>query len=153
MWTGSRHLYLLKSSSGFSCASVRQFRHSFMSNSLQPQGLQHARRPCPSPTPGGAQTHIHWVSDAIQHLILCCPLLFQPSVFLSIKVFPIESVLPIRWRKYWNFSFNISPSNEYSGLISLRIAGLISLQSKGLSRVFSNTTVQKYQIFCTQLSL
>ena len=48
-----------KSSSGFSCASVRQFRHSFVSNSLQPQGLQHARLPCPSPTPGGAQTHIH----------------------------------------------------------------------------------------------
>ena len=121
MWTGSRHLYLLKSSSGFSCASVRQFRHSFMSNSLQPQGLQHARLPCPSPTPGGAQTHIHWVSDAIQHLILCCPLLLLPSILPSIRVFSNESLLHIRWPKYWSFSFSISPSNEHPGLISFRM--------------------------------
>ena len=55
------------------------------------------------------------------HLILCCPLLLLPSVFPSIRVFSSESVLPIRWPKYWSFSFSISPSNEYSGLISLRI--------------------------------
>ena len=54
------------------------------------------------------------------HLILCCPLLLLPSVFPSIRVFPIESVLYIRWPKYWRFSFSISPSNEYSGLISFR---------------------------------
>ena len=87
------------------------------------------------------------------HLILCCPLLLLPSVFPSIKVFPSESVLPIRWQKHWNFSFSITPSNEYSGLISLGIAGLISLQSKVLSRVFSSTTVQKHQFFGAQLSL
>ena len=85
------------------------------------------------------------------HLILCYPLLFPPSIFPSIRVFSNESVLCIRWPKYWSFSF--SPSNEYSGLISLGLTGLISLQSKGLSRVFSNTTVQKHQFFGNQLSL
>ena len=79
------------------------------------------------------------------HLILCRPLLLQPSIFPSIRVFSSESVLRIRWPKYWSFSFSISPSNEYSGLISL--------QSKGLSRVFSNATVQKHQFFDAQLPL
>ena len=55
------------------------------------------------------------------HLILCCLLLFPPSIFPSIRVFPNESVIHIRWPKYWHFSFSISPSNEYSGLISFRI--------------------------------
>ena len=87
------------------------------------------------------------------HLILCHPLLLPPSVFPNIRVFSSESVLHIRWRKYWSFSFNISPSNEYSGLISLGFTGWISLQSKGLSRVFSNATVQKHQFFSAQLSL
>ena len=86
------------------------------------------------------------------HLILCCPLLLLPSIFPSIRVFSNESVLRIRWPKYWSFSFSISPSNEYSGLISLGWTGWISLQSKGLSGVFSSTTVQKHQFFGTQLS-
>ena len=68
-----------------------------------------------------AQIHVHRVSDAIQHLVLCHPLLLLPSVFPSIRVYSNESVLCIRWSKYWGFSFNISPSNEYSGLISFRI--------------------------------
>ena len=76
------------------------------------------------------------------HLLLCCPLLLLPSIFPSIRAFSSESVLHIRWLKYWIFSFSISPFNEYSGLILLRLTSLISLQSKGLSRVFSNTTVQ-----------
>ena len=78
------------------------------------------------------------------HLILCWPLLLQPSIFPSIRIFSNESVLPIRWPKYWHFSFNIGPSNEYSRLISLGLTSWISLQSRGLSRVFSNTTVQKH---------
>ena len=78
------------------------------------------------------------------HLILCCLLLLLPSFFPIIRVFSSESVLCIRWPKYWSFSFSISPSNEYSGLISFRTDGWISLLSKGLSRVFSNTTVQKH---------
>ena len=87
------------------------------------------------------------------HLILCQALLLLPSIFPSIRVFSNESVLCIRWPKEWSFSFSISPSNEYSGLISFKVDGLISLQSKGLSRVFSKTTVQKHQFFGTQLSL
>ena len=80
------------------------------------------------------------------HLIICCPLLLLPSIFPSIGVFSNESVLCIRWPKIWSFSFSISPSNEYSGLIliNLGLTCLIFLQSRGLTRVFSNTTVQKY---------
>ena len=87
---------------------------------------------------------IEWVMPS-NHLILCRPLLLLPSIFPSIRVFSNESALRIRWPKYWSFSFNISLSNELSGLIFL--------QSKGLSRVFSNTTVQKHQFFSSQLSL
>ena len=86
------------------------------------------------------------------HLILCCRLLLMPSIFPSIRVFPNDSVLPIRWPKHWSFSFSISPSNEHPGLISLKWTGWISLQSKGLSRVFSNTTVQWHQFFGAQPS-
>ena len=67
-----------------------------------------------------AQTHVHWVSDAIQ-AFNCCPLLLLPAIFPKIKVFSSESVLCIRWSKYWSFSFRISPSNEYLGLISFKI--------------------------------
>ena len=82
------------------------------------------------------------------HRILCCPLLL-PSIFPSFRVFSNESVLHIRWPKYWSFSFSISPSNEYSGF-PLGWTGFISLLSKGLSKVFSNTTVQKHQFFGAQ---
>ena len=88
------------------------------------------------------------------HLILCCPLLLLSAVFPSIKVFSSESVLHIRWPKYWSFSFSISPFNEYSGLISFKMDWFdCKVQSKGLSRVFSNTTVQSHQFFGAQLSL
>ena len=84
------------------------------------------------------------------HLILCHPLLLLPSIFPSIRVFSNELALRIGWPKYWNFS--ISSSSEYSGLI-LGWTGLISLQSKRLSRVFSNTTVRRHQFFGAQPSL
>ena len=85
------------------------------------------------------------------HLILCHPFLLLPSIFPSIRVFSSESGLHIRWPEYWSFGFSVSPSNEYSGLISFRMDWFwISSQSKGLSRVFSNTTIQKYQFFSTQ---
>ena len=87
------------------------------------------------------------------HLILCRPLLLLPSIFPSIRLFPSESALHIRWPKYWSFSLNISPSNEYSGLISFRMDWLDLLAVQRLSRVFSNTTVQKHQFFGIQLSL
>ena len=85
-----------------------------------------------------------------KHLILCRPLLLPPSIFPSIRVFSSESGLRIRWPNYWSFSFSISPSNEYSGLISFRIDWFFSLLSKGLLRVFSNTTVLKHQFLGTQ---
>ena len=87
------------------------------------------------------------------HLILCHCLLLPPSIRPSIRVFSNESVLHIRRPKYWCFSFSISPSNEYSGLISFSINWFDFLALKELSRVFSNTTVQKHQFFCAQLSL
>ena len=87
------------------------------------------------------------------HLILCRPLLLLPSIFPSIRVFSNESTLRMRWPKYWSFSFSISPSSEYSGLLSFRIDWFDCLVSKGFSRVFSNTTVQKHQFFSTQPSL
>ena len=87
------------------------------------------------------------------HLILCCPLLLLPSMPPSVRVFSSESALHIRWPKYWSFSFSINPSNEYSGLISFRMDWLDFLAVQGLSRVFSNTTVQKHQFFCVQPSL
>ena len=87
------------------------------------------------------------------HLTLYCPLLLLPSTFPSIQVFSNESAVCIKWPKYWSFSFNISPSNEHPGLIPLGWTGWISLQSKGLSRVFSNTTGQKHQFFSDQLFL
>ena len=71
--------------------------------------------------PEFTQTHVHWVSDAIQPSHLLCPLLLLPSIFPSIRVFSNESVLLIRWPKYWSFSFSISSFNEYSGLISFRM--------------------------------
>ena len=86
------------------------------------------------------------------HLILCCPLLFLPSIFPCIRVFSNELALCIRWPKYWSFSFNISPSSEYSGLISFRI-DWFDLLAKELSRVFSNATIQKHQFFGTKHSL
>ena len=83
-------------------------------------------------------------------LILCHPLLLLPSIFPSIRVFSNESALHIRWPKYWHFSFNSSPSSEYSGLISFGMDWFDLLAVQG---VFSNTTVQKHQFFRTQLSL
>ena len=93
-----------------------QFSRSVVSDSLRPHGLQHARPPCPSPTPG-----VYSNSNSIElvmtsnHLILCRPLLLPPSIFPSIRVLSNKSVLHIRWTKYWSFSFNISPCNEHSG--------------------------------------
>ena len=86
---------------------------------------------------------IRWVMPS-NHLILCHPLLFLPSILPSIRFFSSESVFHIKWAKYWSFSFSISPSNEYSGLIPLGLTSLISLLSKGLLRVLFNTIIQKH---------
>ena len=87
------------------------------------------------------------------HLILCCPLLLLPSILPSIRGFSSESVLHIRWPKYWSFSFSISPSKNIEDWFPLGLNGLIALLSKGLSRVFSNNTVQKHHFFSAQFSL
>ena len=95
------------------------FRRSVMSDSLQPQGLQHAMFLWPSLFPeayANSRPLSQWC-----HLVLSCPLLLLPSVFPRIRVFSNKSVLHIRWPKYWSFSFSISPSDEYSGLIYFRI--------------------------------
>ena len=107
---------------------------------LRPHGWQHTRPPCPSPTLtprvySNTQSLLKLMSvESVMpsnHLILCRPLLLQPSIFPSIMVFLNESVLCIRWPKYWSFSCSISPSNEYSGLISFRIDWLVLLAAQG----------------------
>ena len=107
-----------------------QFNRSVISDSLKPHGLQHARLPCPSPTPGACLNSCPSVMPS-NHLILCRPLFLPPSIFPSVRVFSSESVLHVRWPKYWSFSFSISPSNEYSGLISFRIDWLDLLVVQG----------------------
>ena len=122
---------------------VSQFSLSVKSDSLQPQGLQHARLPCPSPTPAAC-------SNSCPSSEWCHPV-FNLSQHQGL--FKWVSGQSIRWSKFWSFSFSISPSNEYSGLISFRMDWLDLLAAKGLSRVFSNSTVQKHQFFSAQLSL
>ena len=114
-----------------------------MSNSLPPHGLQHYKLPYSSPPPGVCSNSCplsYWCYLTISS---SAPLSLLPSIFPSIRVFSIEWFLHIWWPKYWSFS--ISPSTEYSVLISFMIDCLISLQSKGLSRVFSNTIVQNHR--------
>ena len=95
------------------------FNHSVVSDSFWNYGLQHARLPCPSLSPRVCSNSVHGVNDAIQPSHPLLPLLFLPSIFPRIRVFSNVSVLHIRWPKYWSFS--ISPSSEYSGLISFKI--------------------------------
>ena len=109
-----------------------QFSHPVMCDSLRPHELQHARPPCPSPTPG-----VHSDSMSIEsvmpssHLILCRPLLLLPPIPPSIRVFSNESTLCMRWPKYWSFSFSIIPSKEIPGLISFRMDWLDLLAVQG----------------------
>ena len=123
-----------------------------------PQGLQHARAPCQSPTPGDTQTHVHCFSDAIQPSHPLSSSSPPPSIFPTIRVFSNESVLCIRWPKSWSFSFNISPSNEYSGLISFRKDWLdllaVQLTLKSLLQQYSSKALILWRsaIFIVQLS-
>ena len=97
-----------------------QFSHSVVSDSLQPHGLQHAYLSITNSQSLHKLMSIELVMSS-NHLILCRPLLLPPSIFPSIRVFSSESVLCIRWPKYWSFSLSLSPPNEYSGLISFRM--------------------------------
>ena len=133
--------------------SISQFSLSVVSDSLWPHGLQHARFLCPSPTPGACpNSRPPKLVMPSNHLILCHSLLLQPSIFPSIRVFSNESVLHIRWAKNWSFSFSISPSNEYSGLISFRIDWLDLLAVQGpLKSLLQHHSSN--QFFSAQLSL
>ena len=130
-----------------------------MSDSLRPHGLQNARLPCPSPTPGVffKLMSIKLVMPS-NHFILCCSLPLLPSIFPVIMVFSNESVLHIRWPKYWSFSFSVNPSNEYSGLISFRMdwLDLLAVQGtlKSLQHYSSKASVLKPStFFVVRLSL
>ena len=126
------------------------FIHSVMSNSLQPHRPQPTRLPVLHYLLEFSQTHVHWVNDVIpNHLIFCHPLLL-PSIFPSIRVFSKESALRIRWPKDWSFSFSISPSSEYSGLISFGIDwfDLLVVQESSPVPQFKSTSS-----FDSQLSL
>ena len=129
-------------------SSPVQFSCSVVSDSLWPHESQHARPPCPSGHRWRAPK-LMCIESVMppSHLLLCRPLLLLPPIPPSIRVFSNESTLGMRWPKYWSFSLNIRPSNEHPGLISFRMDWWISLQSKGLWRIFSNTTVQKHQLF------
>ena len=137
-----------------------QFSRSVVSDSLQLHGLQHARLPCPSPTPRACSNScpLSWWCYPSNHLILCCPLLLLPSIFPSIRVFSSKSVLRIRCPKYWSFSFSISPSNEYSGLISFRMdwLDLLAVQGtlKSLLQLHSSkaSILRRSAFFMVQLS-
>ena len=130
------------------------FSRSVMSDSLWPHGLQHNSLPCFSPSPRACSNSFPsslWCHPTISSFVV--PFSSCLQSLPASGSFPMSQVLLIMWLKYWSFSFNISPSNEYSGLISFRIHWFDLLQYKGLSRVFSNTTVQRHQFFGAQLSL
>ena len=120
-----------------------------MSDSWQPHGLQHARPPYSSPTLGvySNSCPLSWLVLPCNHLILCLPLLLLPSVFPSIRGFSSESVLLIKWPKYWSFSFSISPSSEYSGLIYFRMDWLDLLAVQGTLKSLLQHHSSKASIF------
>ena len=157
-YISSPHVHIYTSYHPILFSSV-QFSHSVISDSLWPHGLQHARIPCPSPTPGACSNSCpsrQWCHPTISSL--CCPFLLLPSIFPSIRVFSSESTLHMRWPKYWSFSASISPSNEYSGLISFRMDWLDLLAVQGtlkslLQHHSSKTSVLRHSgFFVLQLS-
>ena len=128
---------------------ILQFNHLFVSNSLWCQGLQHARPPCPSSTPGACSNSCpssQWCHPTISSSVV--PFSSCLQYFPRIQVFSSESVLRIRWPKYWSFSFNISPSNEYSGLISFRMDWLDLLAVQGTLKSLLQHHSSKASILC-----
>ena len=123
-----------------------QFSHSVMSDSLWAYGLQHARLPCPPPTPGAYSNSCP--SSSWCHLILCHLLLLLPSIFPSIRVFSNESALHIRWPKDWSFRFSISSSNEYSGLTSFRMDWLDLLAVQGTLKSLQHYSSKASTLWC-----
>ena len=148
LWNYKHHvqtIYSFHSSVHFSCSIVF--------NTLWPHGLQHTRLPCPSPTPRSCSNTRPWSWYAIQpsHSLLSPS---PPDFNLAQHLGHLQWISSFHQvAKLWSFSFSINPSNEYSGQIFFRLTGYISLQTKGHSRVFSNTTVQNHQFFSIQPSL
>ena len=129
-----------------------QISHSVVSDSLRPHESQHARPPCPSPTP---RVHSDSSIESVMpssHLILCRPLLLLPPVPPSIRVFSNESTLCMRWPKYWSFSFSIIPSKEIPGLISFRMDWLDLLAVQGTLKCLLQHHSSKHQFFGAQPS-
>ena len=127
-----------------------QFSCSVMPDSLRPHGLQHPRPPCPSPAPRvypNSCPSSQWCHPTITS---CHPLLLQPSIFPSIRVFSNESALRIRWPKYWSFSFNISSSNEHPGLLSFRMDWLDLLAVQGtLKSLLQHHSLKASILWCS----
>ena len=125
----------------FFISSLLLFSHSAVSDSLRPHGLQHARPPI---TNSQSLLKLMSIESVMQsnRLILCWPLLVPPSIFPSIRVFSSESVLHMRWPKYWSFSFSISPSSEHSGMISSRMDWLDLLAVQGPSLLWCSTLLE-----------
>ena len=135
------------------CSSV-QFSHSVMSDSLWPHGLQHTRPPCPSPTTGVHPNPCplsRWCHPAISSSVV--PFSSHLQSFPASGSFPMSQLFVSGGQKYWSFRFRISPPMNIQDWSPLGWTGWISLQSKVLSRIFSNTTVQKHQFFGNQLPL
>ena len=137
---------------GYSHVRSVQFNRSVVSDSFWPHESHQASLSITNSRNSVSLTSIESVMPS-SHLILCHPLLLLPPIPPSITIFSSESILHMRWPKYWSFSFSIIPSKEIPDWSPSEWTGWISLQSKGLSRVFSNTTVRKHQLFGTQLSL
>ena len=135
------------------CHSV-QFSRSVVSDSLRPRESQHARPPCPSPTPRVHSPRLTSIKSVMpsSHLILCRPLLLLPPIHLSIKVFSNESTLRMRWPKYWSFGFSIIPSKEIPGLISFRADWLDILAVQGTLKSLLQHHSSKASFFGAQLS-
>ena len=135
-----------------SIPSSVQFSRSVFSDSLQPHESQHARPPCPSPSPGVHSDSCPSRPWPSSHLILCRPLLLLPPIPPSIKVFSKESTLLMRWPKYWSFSFSIIPSKEHPGLISFRMDWLELLAVQGTLKSLLQYHSSKAPILCALLS-
>ena len=133
--------------------TLNQISHSVMSDSLRPHESQHARPPCPSPTPrvhSDSYPSSQWCHPAISSSVV--PFSSCPQSLPASESFPMSQLFARGSQSIGVSASAFSPSKEHPGLVSFRMAGWISLQSKGLSRVFSNTTVQKHQFFGAQLS-
>ena len=128
------------------------FSCSVVSNSFDPMDCNTPGLPDHHQLPEFSQTHVHWVGDAIQPSHPLSILFLLHPIHPSVRVFSNESTRHMRWPNYWSFSFSISPSNEHPGLISFRMDWLDLLAVRRTLSVFSNTTVQKHQLFGTQLS-